>query len=562
MRLKRLWSTVRPLKSRNSYRAGINIIMDFMTSVLSVMSVLDVPEVDVKIGVKKTSDIAVSLEDTKVAEEVVENPADGVDSAYERKSHLINQCLQHEIGFGRYQWELFILTGFGWLADNLWLQGVAVVLPQVQTDLNPSRVEYVTLSLYVGLIIGATTWGSLADIIGRKLSWNITLLLSGVFGVAAGSAPNFVAFCSLIACVGFGAGGNLPVDGALFLEHIPQSHQWLLTFLSAFWSVGQLIASLIVWVFITNYSTDKGWRYSLGCLTFAMFFCRYIIFNLQESSKYLVAVGRDEEAVQVLQYIAKRNGKTISLTTEMLLDISEGSSEQIRDTSIWSFIRRSFSQFSLAHVRPLFSTRRLGLNSVLTILIWGTIGLASPLFNGFLPLYLSDRLSSKPTNVTYRDYSITSICGFPGSVIACVMVDWTRKTGKISIGGRKMALAVSTALSSVFLFLFTTATDEASNLGYSCATTLTQNAMFGVLYAYTPEVFPAPHRGTGDALCSAFNRMTGIWAPVIKIATTNRDGTSSSIGPNAPVFVSAALFMVAAFLTLLLPIETAGKAAL
>ena len=30
----------------------------------------------------------------------------------------VNQSLQHEIGFGRYQWELFILTGFGWLADS------------------------------------------------------------------------------------------------------------------------------------------------------------------------------------------------------------------------------------------------------------------------------------------------------------------------------------------------------------------------------------------------------------------------------------------------------------
>lgn len=62
--------------------------------------------------------------------------------------------------------------------QDLWLQGVAVVLPQVQTDLNPSRVEFATLALYVGLIIGATTWGSLADVIGRKLSWQITLFLS------------------------------------------------------------------------------------------------------------------------------------------------------------------------------------------------------------------------------------------------------------------------------------------------------------------------------------------------------------------------------------------------
>lgn len=34
------------------------------------------------------------------------------------------------------------------------------------------------------------------------------------------------------------------------------------------------------------------------------------------------------------------------------------------------------------------------------------------------------------------------------------------------------------------------------------------------LYAYTPEVFPAPHRGTGDAICSAFNRITGLQAPI------------------------------------------------
>ena len=54
---------------------------------------------------------------------------------------------------------------------------MAVILPQVQEDLAPSRIEYVTLSLYVGLILGATTWGCLADVIGRKLSWQITLAL-------------------------------------------------------------------------------------------------------------------------------------------------------------------------------------------------------------------------------------------------------------------------------------------------------------------------------------------------------------------------------------------------
>lgn len=37
------------------------------------------------------------------------------------KSKVINKAIQ-DIGMGRYQWELFALCGFGWTADNLWLQ--------------------------------------------------------------------------------------------------------------------------------------------------------------------------------------------------------------------------------------------------------------------------------------------------------------------------------------------------------------------------------------------------------------------------------------------------------
>lgn len=59
--------------------------------------------------------------------------------------------------------------------------------------------------------------------------------------------------------------------------------------------------------------------------------------------------------------------------------------------------------------------------------------------------------------------------------------------------------------------------------------------MYGVLYAYTPEVFPAPHRGTGDALASAFNRVTGILAPVIKIVTTPASGGGSTSTANGCV---------------------------
>ncbi|KAL0578862.1 hypothetical protein V5O48_003142 [Marasmius crinis-equi] len=497
---------------------------------------------------------------------------EGVSAVYEAKSRLINEHLQNEVGFGRYQIQLFLLTGLGWAADNIWLQGVAIILPQIQNELNPSRAEYATLSLYVGLILGASLWGILADLIGRRLSFNITLFLAGVFGVAAGGANDFVTLCALIACMGFGVGGKLALPA-----------QWLLTLLSAWWALGQLFASLVAWPLISNFSCasaegctkadNQGWRYTfytLGGVTLVMWVLRYLVFDLQESSKYLVAKGRDEEALKVLEHIARKNGREMTLTLDALR-AAAGEQTGVTETadtklSTLQIVKESFSSFNFSHLTPLFSTKRLAINTSITIALWGLIGLAYPLYNGFITLYLSTQVKTAETstNTTYRDYAIISVCGVPGSIIACLVVDYTRKNqgSKFALGGRKLTMAVSTALTGVFLFLFTTSKTQAAVLGFNCASGFTQNAMYGVLYAYTPEVFPAPHRGTGDAVCSAFNRITGILAPVIKIATTNVDGSASGSTANGPIFVSATLFLVSSILMLLLPIETAGKAAL
>ncbi|KAI5888957.1 MFS general substrate transporter [Schizophyllum commune H4-8] len=450
------------------------------------------------------------------------------DTVYGRKCALVNRCFQEEIGFGRYQIELFLLTGLGWMADNIWLQGVAVVLVQVQQEFKPSRVEFATLALYVGLILGASVWGTLADMIGRKVSYNVTLLIAGVFGIAAGGAPNFVTFAALVA-------------------------------------------------------------YLLRSLTCLVFVFRFFVFDLQESSKYLLARGRDEEALevvhpvlldyprhdryyQVLQHISRRNGRTISLTVAELKAVEEKAG-RTKDVG-----RRSLKP-SLSHLKPLFNGRRLAINTTMTILLWGLIGLAYPLFNAFLPLYLADRLSDSDssTGTTYRNYTIISVLGIVGPGIACLFVDWTRSnanidhnvkhadsepTRKFALVGRKLVMALSTLLTGVFLFLFTTSKTDAAVLGFSCASALTANAMYAVLYAYTPEVFPAPHRGTGDAVCSAFNRIAGVLAPVIKIATTSREGGATGMAANLPVFISASLLVVAAVLMAFLPIETSGRAAL
>ncbi|KAH0145814.1 Clavaminate synthase-like protein, partial [Aureobasidium melanogenum] len=102
-----------------------------------------------------------------------------VSDSYRMKSEIMNQCME-EIGMGRYQWELFVVSGFGWITDNFWSQGIGSIQPSVALEF--SGVTNITLSsvaYYAGLIFGAFFWGTSADLIGRKPAFNATLIIGG-----------------------------------------------------------------------------------------------------------------------------------------------------------------------------------------------------------------------------------------------------------------------------------------------------------------------------------------------------------------------------------------------
>ncbi|PSR94564.1 hypothetical protein PHLCEN_2v4432 [Hermanssonia centrifuga] len=53
----------------------------------------------------------------------------GVDPIYQAKAKILNDAFQ-EMGMGRYQWYLFLVTGFGWFSDNLWPASICSSNPQ------------------------------------------------------------------------------------------------------------------------------------------------------------------------------------------------------------------------------------------------------------------------------------------------------------------------------------------------------------------------------------------------------------------------------------------------
>ena len=76
--------------------------------------------------------------------------------------------------------------------------------------------------------------------------------------------------------------------------------------------------------------------------------------------------------------------------------------------------------------------------------------------------------------------------------------------------------------------------------------------MYGILYAVTPESFPAPVRSSATGIGSFFNRVGGLCAPLVAIYASGSD-------PKAPIYASGALMLAAWLAMMFLPIETRGR---
>jgi len=122
-----------------------------------------------------------------------------------------------------------------------------------------------------------------------------------------------------------------------------------------------------------------------------MFLARFLLFHLFESPKFLLSRGRQAEAVAVVHGMAFKN-KTKTWLTEDILNQIGGHPEKIQDQKLSSMeiVKRKLSSFSAERISPLFHTRKLGIATVLLWFCWLTIGIGYPLFNAFLPQYLSN----------------------------------------------------------------------------------------------------------------------------------------------------------------------------
>ncbi|KAF2233167.1 MFS general substrate transporter [Viridothelium virens] len=515
---------------------------------------------DLKDGsVEPSADVTVPEEPGRSRASVEYDDLEGL-SLYEKKCTLINREIDSH-GMGRYQWYIWSLCGFGYMLDLLWAQAFGLVLGPLQQELGFGNAESgnISTSFNSGLTAGAFVWGVLVDIIGRQWAFNLTVLVSSAFGIGLGGSNTYNTFLVLTAFVGFGVGGNIPIDTTITLEFIPQNRRFLLALLSIFQPIGVVICSAIAYGFIPTNSChpdfsqgdalpsckthappccskqdNMGWRYllyTLGAITLFVFILRTVIFRFKESPKFLVYRGRDDKAVEVLQYIARFNGRESDITLETLEALTEehnsmgsgepmlgGGAKQLKTTWIEK-VGLEFDRYKM-----LFSDWQV---TRLTILVWLTYIMdywGFTVAGFYLPKILALKNSSLDLSLkfTYRSYIYIYFPGVVGVMLGAVLY-------QIPNVGRKWTMVISSGLMGASIFIFSAINDEKSNIGLNVMEYFFQSMFNAVLYGWTPEAFPAPIRGTACGVASFWGRLFGIVSPLIAAHLYGSGGNVDSV---------------------------------
>jgi len=365
-----------------------------------------------------------------------------------------------------------------------------------------------------------------------------------------------------------------------------QSRRFLLALLSIFQPIGVVLTCAFAYAYIPKYScqpnfsedgalpscnnvasgtpcctkaSNMGWRYlmfTLGGITLTVFILRFVVFRFQESPKFLVYRGHDAKAIAVLEFIAKYNGRSCTVSRETFEALTTEHESIHSDTELLGSGAKQlqlslFKKLQLEFVRYglLFKGWQM---SRLTLLVWLTYICdfwGFTLAGTYLPTVLAIKNGAIKLSLqfTYRSYVYIYLPGIVGVLLGGLMYN-------VPAVGRKYTMVISSALMATSIFIFSAVNSEASNIGLNVMEYFFQSMFNAVLYGWTPEVFPAPVRGTACGLASFWGRLFGIIAPlsaqhVIPAAGLKGDMTAT----NRILYLAGGITFGCVLTTLLLP---------
>ena len=421
---------------------------------------------------------------------------------------------------GRFHYKLLLVTGLGWLFDSMDTGLIAFILPVLAKEwgLAPGQMGLIGSIGLIGMALGAVVSGTIADRIGRKKVFTITVLLYSIASAFCALSWNYQSLLVFRFLVGFGLGGELPVAATLVSEYAPSRVRGrFIVLLESFWGLGWIAAACIAYFFIPLY----GWRmaFLIGALP-ALYVC-LIRMHMPESVRYLLAHGRVGEARKIV----------VSLERQLHVPVAPFVSEK---ETVPVVAKASFRELW----KKPFASR-----TIMLWLVWFGINFS---YYGIF-MWLPSLVFQQGFTVvkTFEYVLIMTLAQLPGYYCAAWLVD------KI---GRKYTLSAFLLFSGVASYFFGHASTAAALMMWGSVMSFFNLGAWGVLYTYTPEQYPTAIRALGSGWAAGFGRFGGMAAPMMVGALLAR-----SFGFASVFYMFALVFAAVAVIVMSLGVESKQK---
>jgi len=386
------------------------------------------------------------------------------------------------------QGKIFIIGGLGYMFDawDVTLNGFLTPLLGTAFHLSTAERGLVATANLIGLAAGAVTWGTIADRLGRKRAFGLTLLIFAVFSALGALSPNFGVFLVLRFIAGIGLGGCIPVDYALVSEFSPRAQRGrVLTAMDGWWPIGATLCGLSATLLLPLHG---NWRWMLAVMILPAVLLFWLRRGVPESPIYLAKAGREAEARVVIDELVLRTGATPEPYRIPPVPAERGRGglaaavDQLR--GVWAF------------------------NPVLTGMIWllfCTVLLVYYAALSWMPSIL--RAQGMGDVAAFAGTTVMNAVGILGVLCSVLLVERV---------GRKWVIGVSAPLASVALVVFALVLRVP-------AAAISMIAVFGflilmvipVLYAYVSELYPTELRASGFGWASSASRVVTGFTPLV-----------------------------------------------
>ncbi|MBS7623856.1 MFS transporter [Candidatus Bathyarchaeota archaeon] len=388
---------------------------------------------------------------------------------------------------------------------------ISFVAPAIRAEwgLSLTDVGLLATAHYLGMFLGASGIGYLADHVGRKVTVQSAIVTYSLFTGLCAFAWDQNMMMLLRFLGGLGTGGFMPVLSTWMSEYIPARRRGtFVAVLESSWSFGALLISIIAFLVIPAH----GWRAVFPVMFLSLILVAIVQRYIPESIRYLEVRGRIEEAKRILEK------HTFPVPAETIPP-----------------------EVCKASVKELLS-EALRRRTVMLWILWFCIAYTYHGIFIWLPTVLSEQ-GFTLVRALWFALLITSL-QIPGYLSAAYLID------KV---GRKPILVGYMVLAGVASYFFGTSRAELPIIAFGGAISFFNLGAWAVTYAYTPELYPTRIRATGAGWSGAVGRIAGIIAPIATAIFV------SSMGVFQTFLGFFAAHFVAAVAVAVLGVETVGK---